>query len=247
MLFSRDRQLSTESAAVQQQRVELAMAHRLTAIYGYTDLVWNHISVRHVEVPTSFLITPGRKMFGLMEPEDLAVSNTALNDTGIVIHSAVFEGRPDVNAIVHTHLPAIVQVSCLQGGLQLLTQDAAAFHNRVGYHPWEGLSTNEDEKTRLQASLGPAPNNTLIMEHHGACTTGKTLAEAWVKMYYLNVICNAQIELMKTGAALKPVPEGVLEKASEQIEAWYPHGQEEWGALMDLVRKESPLKSPLAQ
>jgi len=237
------RHAPTESATVQHQRVELAMAHRLTALYGWTDLVWNHISVRHKEDPSSFLITPGRKMFSLMEPEDLAISNSASNDTGIVIHSAIFDARLYVNAIVHTHLPAIVQVSCLESGVQLLTQDAAAFHNRVRYHPWEGLSTDEDEKERLAESLGPDPYDVLIMEHHGACTTGKTLAEAWVKMYYLNVICTAQMELLKSGARLKPVPEEVLIKASEQIHSWYPHGQEEWGALMAMVEKEMPIKA----
>lgn len=93
-----------------------------------------------------------------------------------------------MHAIVHHHTPAVVAVSCLDEGLQLLTQDGSAFFEYTMYHEWEGVSDDYNEKARIAAALGPTAH-TLIMRHHGAVTTGTTVAEAWVRYYYLDRIC----------------------------------------------------------
>lgn len=80
----------------------------------------------------------------------------------------------------------------MEGGLQLLTQDSSAYVGHVAYHDWEGVSDDYDEKGRLAAALGPTAH-TLIMRHHGAVTCGATVAEAWVRYYYLDRICTVQV------------------------------------------------------
>ena len=70
-----------------------------------------------------------------------------------VIHAAIYEARPDVRAIVHHHTPSVVAVACSKEGLQILTQDAAAFYQRVAYHEWEGLSDDYDEKKRIALGM----------------------------------------------------------------------------------------------
>ena len=98
-------------------RYDLAVAHRLTAKYGMDMLVWNHISARY---RTGCLITPGRKMWGQINPEDLVYSSS--NVTADVIHDAVYSARPDIKAIIHLHTPAATAISCLEEGFQPIIQ-----------------------------------------------------------------------------------------------------------------------------
>ena len=113
-----------------------------------------------------------------MTPYNLTKSSPDnVNVTADVIHAAIYDARPDVHAIVHHHTPCVVAVSCMQEGLQFLTQDSAAFVDSVAYHDWEGVSDDYDEKRRIAEALGPRAH-TLLMRHHGAVTCGATVAEA---------------------------------------------------------------------
>ncbi|EOD16627.1 hypothetical protein EMIHUDRAFT_44937, partial [Emiliania huxleyi CCMP1516] len=172
-------------------RRDLAAAHTLSHHFKFDELTWNHISAR-LPSGAGFLVTPGDALFDEVTPLNLSLSSPqAVNVTADVIHSAIYAARPDVRAIVHHHTPAVVAVSCLEGGLQLLTQDAGAFVDAVAYHGWEGVSDDYDEKARIAAALGPIAH-TLLMRHHGAVTTGRTVAEAWVRYYYLDRMCEVQ-------------------------------------------------------
>ena len=156
----------------------------------------------------------------------------ALHCSPALFESLVRAG-PDVRAIVHHHTPSVVAVSCMEGGLQYLTQDASAFVDRVAYHDWEGVSDDYDEKSRLAAALGPKAH-TLLMRHHGAVTCGQSVAEAWVRYYYLERICAVQC-----AAASKPCRQpspAVLAHSFTQLgpDGPFAHGKFEWAALLRL-------------
>ena len=235
-------------------RREMCLAHRLTAHFGMDDLTWNHISCR--TTGTDFLVTPGSIMYPEIMPDDLTLGSEAVNETGFIIHEALYEARPDVMAIVHTHTPAIMAVSCLEGGLQCITQDGAAFYERVAYHDWEGVSTDGDEKARLGRDMGPSPYHTLIMRNHGACTVGATLGEAWVRMYYLDRICQVQLDLMRAtagaeaaGGAASGAGRGdpicrpthdMLVHARAQYDKEFVPGVHEWPSLLKMGRRLFP-------
>ena len=132
---ARARRTAREEPSSAALREEMALAHRLTAHFGMDDLTWNHISAR--TEGDDFLVTPGGVMYQELLPADLVTGANAENETGFVIHAALYEARPDIGAVIHTHTPAITAVACLEEGLRIVTQDGAAFHGRVGYHEWE--------------------------------------------------------------------------------------------------------------
>lgn len=177
-------------------------------------------------------------MYQEMTAEDVVRNDDTGNVTSDVIHGAIYRARPDVHAIVHTHTTPITTVSCLQNGLEYFTQDSAAFYGRVAYYEWEGMSDDYEEQVRIGAAVTPPVGqddsgvpHTLIMRNHGAVTTGATLGEAFVRMYYLDRICRTQIELLKTGAAINRPPAGVLESTAKQYQDAFAHGKYEWDAL----------------
>jgi len=222
-----------DSAAV---REDLAIAHQLPAKFGMDDLVWNHISARIRPGADEYYITPFPRLFDEVHASDITVA-TSGNVTGHTIHGGILAARPDVHAIRHSHTKAIVAVSCLAEGLMFLDQNSAPFYGRVGYHDWEGMSLESSEGEAIARGLGPAPNHTLIMRNHGACTVGASVGEAWVRMYYLDKICRNQLEVLKTGAPINQPSHKVLEFTRNQaeVDGFAIHGEQEWGALRRLV------------
>lgn len=229
--------VSAEESAL---RDELVDAHILSAHYGLDELVWNHISAR-VE-GDDFLVTSGTEHFDEVTPASLVKSSSAnANITADVIHSAIYRHRPDVGAIVHHHSTAVAAVSVFREGLKLLIQDAAAFHDKVSYHDWEGVSDDYDECERIAASLGRT-SHTLIMRNHGALTVGRTIAEAWVRYFYLDRVCKVQVAVGSRETIEPPLK--VLEHAAKQYDpdrnngaVSFAHGKAEWPALRRLAAR----------
>jgi ribulose-5-phosphate 4-epimerase/fuculose-1-phosphate aldolase len=106
--------------------------------------------------------------------------------------------------------------------------------NRIGYHNWEGLTGTEQEEHRIAASLGD-DGIALIMRNHGATVVGRSVQEAFVRMYYLNRCCQTQLDVLSTGRKVRLCPDDVLIHAADQIERFFPHGKYEWRALSRLV------------
>jgi ribulose-5-phosphate 4-epimerase/fuculose-1-phosphate aldolase len=238
-----DRILHAPVATTEAQiRKDLATAHRLMARYGFDDMVWNHISARCGNIgqddkccdisPDTYLITPGGMHFSEIAPEDLVFDSTA--ESGNVIHSGIYQHRPDVVSVIHAHTVPVMAVSALKDGFKFLIQDAAGFYGKLGYHDWEGLHDSEEEKERVAANLGPN-GIALILRNHGAVCVGRSIQEAWVRYYYLDRCCRVQLEAMKTGAPLIECPPEMLIHAAEQKERFFPDGRYEWPALTRLV------------
>ena len=125
-------------------RYQLAVAHRLTAQHGMDMLTWNHISARFGD---GCLITSGDRLWSQIELCDLVYSSS--NVTADVIHGAIYAARPDVKAIIHLHSPAAQAVSCLEGGFECLTQDAAPFYGKVATYDWDGISDDAKEGPQI--------------------------------------------------------------------------------------------------
>jgi ribulose-5-phosphate 4-epimerase/fuculose-1-phosphate aldolase len=127
-----------------QLRFELSIAHHLFAHYKMDELVWNHLSARLAPASDKYLITSFPFMFEDITPGNLSVSSD--NYTGMVIHTAIYDKRPDVKAICHLHSTAALAVSCLQEGMQFFSQESAGFYGKVSYHEWEGMSDDTSEQ-----------------------------------------------------------------------------------------------------
>lgn len=190
-------------------REELAAAIRLVADFGWDDLIFTHLSVRLPGSPPNFLINPWNLAFDEITPDALvrvdldgqAVEATphVVNPAGFTIHSALHMAREDAVCVIHLHTLAGVAVSCQAAGLLPIQQNAMLLSAQIGYHDYEGVALNHDERERLLADLGTG--SILILRNHGTLVTGRSVAEAFARMYFLERAC--QVQIAAQGGALR--------------------------------------------
>ncbi len=217
----------TVSAAEWDARVNLAAAYRLTALFGWDDLVFTHISARVPGPEHHFLINPYGMMFDEITASSLVkidvegnkVSDSPynINPAGFTIHSAIHTAREDALCVMHTHSVNGVAVSAQEGGLLPLSQQSLGVLASLSYHDYEGIALNEDEKPRLVRDLGV--NTYLMLRNHGLLTVGATPADAFVAMYFFEAACMIQVRAQAGGSALRPIPAPILEGIRQQITA----------------------------
>ena len=231
-------------------RVDLAACYRLIAHFGFNELTYNHISARVPGPGEMILINPFGLMFEevrasnlvkvdlkgnvLSDPEGLGI-----NEAGYVIHGAVHEGRPDVVCVIHTHTPAGVAVSAQAGGLLPLSQNAMLFYDQLGYHDYEGIAIEMDERQRLARDLGSY--NAMILRNHGLLTAGRSIAEAFNTMFFLENACRAQIGAMAGGGKLTmPAEESRRKVAAIYRAHGFSASERDWPALLRLADRLDP-------
>lgn len=206
-------------------RVDLAAAFRLVAHYGWDDLIFTHFSVRLPGPEHHFLINPFNLMFEEITASSLvkvdvkgeAVGETPFltNPAGFIIHSAIHMAREDARAVLHLHTPHGQAVSAMADGLMPLTQTAMLVREELAYHHFEGVALDADERERLVADLGE--QSVMILRNHGTLAVGRTVAEAFIRLYYLERACEAQCLALAGGTALiNHPPQGSAEKTAEQ-------------------------------
>src|SRR4051812_17626717 len=172
-------------------RVALAACYRLVALYGWSDLVFTHISARIPGPEHHFLINPYGLMFDEItasslvkvdqECNKLIDSPFPVNPAGFNIHSSIHQARDDAACVMHTHSRAGVAVSAQKCGVLPISQQSTFVLASLAYHDYEGVALREDEKPRLQADLGD--KNFLMLRNHGLLTVGRSVPEAWLSMY----------------------------------------------------------------
>lgn len=200
------------SAAERRLREDLAAAYRLIALNGWDDLLFTHLSARIPGPEHHFLLNP----FGLMFDEVTASSlvkvdldgnmiepqeGVRINPAGFTIHSAVHAARPDAQCVIHLHTVAGVGVSCQKHGLLPIHQAAMLFQQKLAYHAYEGVAFDHDERPRLVADLGEA--DYMILRNHGTLAVGRSVGEAFARIYNLERSCQMQIAAMAGGAELE--------------------------------------------
>ena len=195
------------SAEEWQLRCDLAACYRLVAAYGWSDLVFTHISARVPGTDHSFLINPYGMMFDEVTASSLILvdqegnkrseSPFPVNRAGFVIHSAVHAAREDAMCVLHTHTRAGVAVSAQAAGVLPISQQSTFVLNSLAYHDYEGVALHDAEKPRLQADLGDATY--LMLRNHGLLTVGKSIADAFLAMYIFETTCNIQLAAQAGG------------------------------------------------
>lgn len=209
-----------------QVRVDLAACYRIIAMHGWDDLVFTHISARVPGPDEHFLINPYGMLFEEitasslvkvdLDGEKVVDSPYPVNPAGFTIHSAVHEARPDVGCVLHTHTRAGVAVSAQKDGLLPLSQISLIPYATLGYHDYEGIALNEEEKPRLVADLGD--NQALILRNHGLLTVGTTISDAFLMMYALETACQTQVMAQSSGGELLQVPAPIVAGIQAQVE-----------------------------
>src|SRR5512139_1861296 len=182
------------------QRVDLAACYRLVALYGWDDLIFTHISARVPGPEHHFLINPYGWMFREITASSLVKvdlhgrkvddSPHEINPAGFTIHSAIHAAREDADCVLHVHSVNGVAVSAQDEGLLPLSQHSMFVLASLGYHDYEGVALEAGEKPRLVRDLGA--NRFLMLRNHGLLTVGRSVAEAFVAMYFFETSCMIQ-------------------------------------------------------
>ena len=235
-----------------QLRVDLAACYRLVAAYGWSDLIYTHISAKLPESVSGpepqFLINPYGLMFDEITASSLVKvdmhcnklidSPYPVNPAGFVIHSAVHEVRHDAQCVLHTHTRAGVGVSAQKQGLLPISQQSTLVLGSLAYHDYEGIAIRDDEKARIQTNLGNA--NFLMLRNHGLLTVGKTIADAFLAMYVLESACKIQVDALAGGQELTQVNPRILEGVAHAMKV-QSNGQGGLFAWPALLRKADRL------
>jgi ribulose-5-phosphate 4-epimerase/fuculose-1-phosphate aldolase len=206
-------------------RVDLAAAYRLVALFGWDDLIFTHLSARVPGPERHFLINS----FGMTFEEITASSlvkidldghpvgapDASVNLPGFTIHSAIHIAREDAAAVMHLHTPHGQAVSAMAFGLLPNTQSAMTIGHDVAYHDYEGIAFDLDERERLARDLGD--KHAMILRNHGTLTVGKTVGECFLRLYFLERACQAQVLMLAADAdRLVAPPDGVVDKVRNQ-------------------------------
>ena len=231
-------------------RVDLAAAYRLVSLYGWSDLVFTHISARNPGPEHQFLINP----YGLLFEEITASSLIRIdqqanklhdspypvNPAGFTIHSCVHAAREDAGCVMHTHSRAGIAVSAKKEGLLPISQQSTFVLPSLAYHGYEGVALRDDEKPRLAADLGDA--RFLILRNHGLLTVGTSVAEAFLGMYTLENACRIQIDAQSGGSELIHVDPRILVGMAQVLKHVTADqgAQIAWPALLRRLDRELP-------
>jgi ribulose-5-phosphate 4-epimerase/fuculose-1-phosphate aldolase len=231
-------------------RVELAAAYRIFHMLGWTEMIYNHITVR---VPDS--VTGGAKHF-LINPFGLHYSEVTasnllkidvqgnkldadnpwpVNPAGFTIHAAIHENVPGAHCVMHTHTTNGLAVACTEGGLAQNNFYSAQLHDMVAYHDFEGITIHADEAPRLLASLGNKP--LMILRNHGLLAAGATLPLTFTRLWTLQRACDIQVAQAALGRAI-PISEAVARRTTDdsfQFDARFGAGQDVFDAMTRLV------------
>lgn len=241
---------SSVSAAEWEQRVALAACYRLVARFGWDDLVFTHISARVPGIEHHFLINPYGLMFDEVTASNLVKVDLSgrkvmdspheVNPAGFTIHSAIHAAREDAGCVLHVHSINGIAVSAQRDGLLPLSQHSIFVLASLGYHDYEGVALNADEKPRLVHDL--ADKRFLILRNHGLLTVGPTVADAFVAMYLLEASCMIQVRAQAGGGPLTEIGQRIVDGATGQ---WHrvTHGADggiAWPALLRRLDRLDP-------
>ena len=230
-------------------RLQLAACYRVFAMLGWTEMIYNHITVR---LPDSvargerqFLINPFGLHYGEVTAGNLVKidlqgkvldgSPYPVNPAGFTVHAAIHGSLPGAHCVMHTHTTAGVAVACLQGGLQQANFYSAQLHDMVAYHDFEGITIHADEGPRLLESIGSKP--AVILRNHGLLAWGSTLPQTFAILWTLQRACEIQLATMSMGSPI-PVPEEIARRCTRdalQFDPRHGAGQDMFDALVRQV------------
>lgn len=238
------------SAAEWEARVQLAAAYRIFDHLGWSELIYNHISLRVPDAQGHFLINP----FGLHYSEVTASnlvkvdvagnivghSDWPINPAGFTFHGRTHATLPEAHCVMHVHTTPTLAVCCLEEGLSFSNFYAAQLWGKVAYHDFEGITVRADEGDRILASAGDKP--VLLLRNHGPVVIGHDLAQAFSLMWLVQRACEVQVTSQALGA-LRPIPVPVLEgcvRDSLNFDPRFGAGRDAFAALQRLIDARDP-------
>ena len=229
-------------------RLQLAACYRVFAMLGWTEMIYNHITLRLPDSANGekqFLINPFGLHYTEVTASNLVKINLAgevldgsahpINPAGYTLHSTIHGGIEGAHCVMHTHTTAGVAVACMKEGLQQTNFYSAQLHGMLAYHDFEGITIHAEEGPRVLASIGNRP--AVILRNHGLLAWGQTLPQTFAILWTLQRACEIQMAAFSMGGAqaVIPVPEDVAAKCTRdslQFDPRHGAGQDVWDSLV---------------
>ncbi|VVE30231.1 class II aldolase/adducin family protein [Pandoraea anhela] len=229
-------------------RCELAACYRVFDYLGWTELIYNHITLRlSDENPPAFLINPFGLHYSEVTPRNLVKvdgegnilgdSEFPINPAGFTVHAALHNGLPGAHCVMHTHTTAGVAVACSAAGLRSDNFYSAQLQARVAYHDFEGVTVNPEEGPRLIRSIDG--KKAVILRNHGLLSWGASIPEAFTYLWTLNRACEIQLATSMMGPSLSIAPEITAKCAKDalQFDPAFGAGRDVFDALVRVALK----------
>ncbi|MEM1047229.1 MAG: class II aldolase/adducin family protein [Pseudomonadota bacterium] len=235
------------AGALWQTRRDLAALHRLYAHFGWTDLIYTHLTARVPGQSDSYLIKPDHLLMdevcasNLIEVDmvgNLVAGDHPPNRAGHLIHTAILGARPDINFVAHTHSRAGAAVSCMKCGVLPLSQHANMVLPTIAYHAYQDVTQADDECAALARDLGY--KFLMVMHNHGLLAVGRTIAECFYYLYYLEMACKIQVDVLASGQEMHLAPQSVVDAlftdggAPEAL----PSGVRVWDSMIRMLDRK---------
>jgi ribulose-5-phosphate 4-epimerase/fuculose-1-phosphate aldolase len=231
-------------------RVELAACYRIFAQLGWTELIYNHITLRLPGPEKRFLINP----FGLLysevrasnlvkidlDGEIIGKSQWPVNPAGFTVHAAIHDGIAGAHCVMHTHTTAGMAVACARGGLSMSNFYSAQLFGKLAYHDFEGITVHADEGPRLVRAIGDKP--AVILRNHGLLAWGDTIPRTFAILWLLNRACEIQLASMSMGPVIE-IAEQIQCKCTRdslQFSARFGAGKDVFDALTRAIDRSDP-------
>jgi ribulose-5-phosphate 4-epimerase/fuculose-1-phosphate aldolase len=208
-----------------QVRCDLAALYRICDLYGWTDTINTHLSVRIPGEPKCFLINNYGDLFDEITASSLVkmdldgnvyAKDGKFNAAGFTIHSGVYKARPDGNCVMHTHTRAGTGVSVLKKGLRPISQDVLAVYDELAYHDY-GMPASQEECDALGVTC--QQGESVVLRNHGLLTVGATIPAALRRMYMLERACEVEIIARSLGEEPNPIEPEVMESYAKRAKA----------------------------
>jgi ribulose-5-phosphate 4-epimerase/fuculose-1-phosphate aldolase len=231
-------------------RCDLAALYRILHKLRWTDLIYTHMSARLPGEPEHFLINNYGEMFDEVTASSLVKLNfdgkvmddhdlEQVNNAGFVIHSAVYMARPDVQCVLHLHTRASIAVSAQKHGLLPLSQHAMMVLGSLAYHEYNIAAGRLEEREALGKDC--AKGDAVILRNHGSLAMGRSIANAFERMYYLETSCQIQVETMSCGQELVMIDQDVLQRGIARAEARCTEptsGRRVWESMLRMLARD---------
>jgi len=211
-----------------QMRVDLAAAFRLAAEFNWHEAVANHFSLAVSPDGKTFLMNPRWRHFSRIRASDLLLLDAeddaamagpdAPDPSAWYIHGRIHRALPQARCILHLHSPYATAISALaEPEIKPIDQNTARYYNRVAYDMnYGGIADSAAEGDRLAAALGNG--STLMMGQHGILVVGKTVADAFDRLYYLERACQTLVLAYSTGQPLNIMSDDLAEATARDWE-----------------------------
>lgn len=192
----------TPDAEEHRLRRELTDFYHLVDYLGWTEMIFNHISVRLPGAAHQYLVNPFGLNYREITPDNLLKvgvdgrliepSEYPANPAGFALHGVIHENRTDVGCVAHTHTTAVSAVAMKRGGLDHNNFYGAQLYGRVAYHDFEGITLYDEERGRMLTSLGD--KHVLMLRNHGVAVCERDIATTFTLLWVVQRAAEIQCQ-----------------------------------------------------